>query len=92
MSYTTSNSQIGEYKHKITYEEMPEHSHALLDQETDVTNGTYSGNAGSSYYSRVSRANKTKRYWYSFTQAVGKWQPHNNVQPSIVVFFWKRIS
>lgn len=68
-------SIYGEYDHKLTVNEMPSHDHDLLPLgSSDGTSGVDNGS------SSVSRK----------TAKTGGDQAHNNVQPSIVVYFWKR--
>lgn len=70
-----AGSQYGEYDHKLTINEMPSHDHDLLPLgSSDGTTGVDNGS------SNISRK----------TGKTGGDQAHNNVQPSIVVYFWKR--
>lgn len=72
-------SEFGEYTHKLTVEEMPTHSHEFPMNAQDA--GASSSVDGTSGVSR------------SFpTEPTGGDQPHNNVQPSKVVFIWLRTS
>ena len=72
-------SQYGEYEHRLTIDEIPSHTHdsAKIRGDIDLDNG-----------GRDSGVNNTN----APTSATGGDQPHNNVQPSIVVYFWKRVS
>ena len=73
----TQGSEFGEYTHKLTVEEMPKHSHSL------------SGGGGSgAYVDTTSEAGAQTRN----TDETGGDRPHNNVQPSKVVFIWIRTS
>ena len=74
----TPDSEYGEYTHVLTTSEMPSHTHALLG-----TGGT-SGGGGIAAASAVSHM--------ANTQPTGDNQPHNNVQPSKIVFIWVRTS
>ena len=70
----------GEYTHTLTVAEMPSHSHKGL-YGGDVP-GTTSGAAGG-----------TGKYWYSMEiNSAGGDQAHNNLQPYIVTYMWKRIN
>lgn len=86
-----AGSSFGEYEHKLLETELPAHKHGsntridtadglLIDSELAYT---------TSYGRRTDwleeRSSKT-----TYTTAVGSNTPHNNVQPSIVVYFWKR--
>ena len=90
MSFT-SNSTGGEFKHKLVLEEIPNHTHYILDQLTDGNIGI-SGDPGekSPYIRATERADKTKRYWWGTTYPSGGDKAHNNVQPYIVTYFWRR--
>ena len=66
MSFT-SGKTYGEYKHKLTIQEMPNHAHKFND--CAWINGGY----------------------LSDTTHTGGNQAHNNLQPSIVTYFWKRV-
>lgn len=75
----TANSTGGEYKHKLTVDEMPSHDHYLSG---------YSNAFGSSYYyNLVGGANN---YGSKSTDKNGGDASHNNIQPYITVYFWKR--
>lgn len=81
----TSGSTHGEYEHKLSIAEMPSHRHKLKHGRD---NGSTDNNAGT-------LASDTDRWSNQYIpdstqEAVGGDQPHNNVQPSIVVYMWKR--
>lgn len=70
-----AGAKFGDYTHKLTVEEIPSHDHGMLPLgSSGGVNGIDNGSA--------SVAMKTS--------PTGGDQPHNNVQPSIVVFMWKR--
>lgn len=83
--FNTISKQVGKKSHKLTVDEMPSHSHNFR------LGGTATG-------SRLAVG------WHSLTidtdnyndnnaiKTSGGDQPHNNIQPSEVVAFWKRIS
>lgn len=90
MSFT-SNSTGGEFKHKLVLEEMPNHTHYILDQPSDGNTGFSGDPGGKSPYTRATeRADRTKRYWWGTTYPSGGDKDHNNVQPYIVTYFWRR--
>ena len=78
MTFTT-NSTGGEYKHKLTFDEMPSHNHHLSG---------YSNAFGSKYYYNL--VGGSNSYGDKNTGNAGGDTPHNNVQPYIVVYFWRR--
>lgn len=80
----TIGSKFGSYFHKLTVEEMPSHVH-------DVTvfpdkNGHDSSDEGDRGVKGKGTPMKD-----AITPTGGD-EPHNNVQPSIVVYMWKRIA
>ena len=82
MSFTT-NSTGGEYKHKLTIDEMPSHDHKLYARGGSTTQ-TSSPFAANKPITQGSNA-------YGFNVSnVGGDASHNNIQPYITVHFWKR--
>lgn len=79
--FNTIGSQIGEKQHTLTLEEMPAHTHTYK-----VVGLMGSGNDGMQNRKDVD-ATGTKDL-----QSTGGNEPHNNIQPSEVVSFWKRIA
>lgn len=70
----------GEKTHKLTEGEMPEHNHSL-NGYTDMVN------TGNQYYKTVKGGNS---YGTGTTLNKGGNQAHNNLQPYITVYMWKR--
>ena len=101
ISFSAGNTG-GEYKHKLTKDELPEHAHA------ENIHGKGNDNWDNKFGSMVSRPNPgtgdTAGYsvdissnWNTtghpvMTDETGGNQAHNNMQPYLVVHFWKRIS
>ena len=83
--FSTVEKTGGEKKHTLTVNEMPSHYHGL----NTVINGT---NPGDSAEYRI----QTDKYqWggtgvYTGTDPSGSSQPHNNMQPYITCYMWKR--
>ena len=73
----TQGSEFGEYNHILTVDEMPSHSHRIA-----------LGSSGSS----AAADNGTNSGARFTSDSTGGDQPHNNVQPSKVVFIWLRTS
>lgn len=83
----------GDYYHKLTREELPSHTHWILDQQTDVTTALYGNSYSDVPFTRATeRANRTNYYWYGQTYPTGGNKPHDNVQPYVVTYFWRRIN
>lgn len=79
MSFTT-NSAGGEYKHKLTVDEIPSHNHRYY---SPVVQKVAASSSGSTY------GNYNKQYLIGTDYAGGD-ASHNNIQPYITVHFWKR--
>lgn len=85
----------GEKTHKLTVNEMPSHNH----QYEDITgNRSLNGQFGrSGYYESEAYMGVTNSV-IAYVDAdfrmtyVGGSQPHNNLQPYITVYMWKRIN
>lgn len=84
MSFTT-NSTGGEYKHQLSVEEIPSHNHSrgtyLCSYEASGY-GLVKGSVG--FYDRVMVSGSGD------TGNKGGNGRHNNIQPYITVFFWRR--
>lgn len=70
----------GEKTHKLTIDEMPKHRH-------DMNYGSSLGGDGSGYAFSGTVGSGPAAMFYA-----GSNQPHNNLQPYIVMAFWKRIA
>ena len=71
----------GEKQHQLTVEEIPSHNHVL---------GVSGSNAGNSIYPIVGGSSKYGSQAHAIGYAGGN-QAHNNLQPYIVTYMWKRI-
>ena len=80
MSFT-ANATGGEYKHKLTLSEAPSHHHIW----TLKLGGSNSGDVNSA---SAGNGNGSNREFGTTSQ--GGNQPHNNIPPYIVVYFWRR--
>lgn len=98
MSFTTNNTG-GEYKHQLSYYEMPGHVHneyAMVEGYTGWDTFTplpYSmlfRFDGGDYRENVSQCHVARVPLNTFTSTEGGSQSHNNVQPYIVTYFWRR--
>lgn len=98
MSFTSSGTG-GEYKHQLSYFEMPGHVHneyAMVEGYTGWDTFTplpYSmlfRFGGGDYRENVSQCHAARVPLNTFTSTEGGSQSHNNVQPYIVTYFWRR--
>ena len=99
MSFT-SNQTGGEYSHELTEKELAPHSHRTylkakgsIDWTSETVNsyGVMIDYSTSSYVFPSQQVNATLVTAFTVTSKTGKGGMHNNVQPFIVTYFWKRI-
>lgn len=81
--FASAGLELGEKTHQLTSNELAIHSHTTP--------------APAAYYSVASGSNYGNAWlggtpYTFFTSSVGGDQPHNNIQPSVTVYYWKRIS
>lgn len=76
-----ANATGGEYNHKLTTDEMPKHHHYISG---------YSSNFGTQYYYNL--VGGGNNFGSKNTSESGGDVAHNNVQPYVTVYFWKRIN
>lgn len=89
MSFT-SNSTGGEYYHTLLFSEMPAHGHEIGIWGTSgvLQTGAWEFmTINGSHYSDGQSHNVNSIH----TNGSGNNIPHNNVQPYLVVFFWRRV-
>lgn len=76
------NTTGGEYKHKLVIDEIPSHAHKyyspIIQEVTPSSNTSTYGNYNKDY--KID------------SDSVGGDGYHNNVQPYITVYFWKRVN
>ena len=91
-------SKGGEATHTLTVSEMPSHKHELASEKTSVTTNPNDGRMAFKHPMGVStqicsNTNHNTYYaWWSDTIRAGGNQSHNNMQPYISVYIYKRIS
>jgi hypothetical protein len=87
--FNTSEKTGGTKTHTLTVDEMPRHSHDLPELTDDSSSSR-------TYEKNTSRAVRTTaqstKAWWGHTGYVGADQPHNNLQPYITCYMWKRIA
>lgn len=89
MSFT-SNSVGGEYNHFLTVNEMPKHNHLTVkgNDDGDTPNIT---DEFITYQSEGSIPKTPGSYYSAHTRYAGENEPHNNLQPYVTTFFWRRV-
>ena len=79
-----NQTSYGEYKHKLTVQEMPTHSHGQRITANHIHNGAcradYDGDGSFNNYPQGIN-----------TEPSGGGLSHNNIQPSFAVFIYRRI-
>lgn len=80
MSFT-SGKTYGEYKHELTIQEMPNHAHQFNDCAWIDGKENIQSASNNSWFNGGYLRDKTH---------TGGNQAHNNLQPSIVTYFWRR--
>lgn len=81
--FSTVEKTGGEKKHKLTIEEMPSHVH-------EMARGIESASPGSSNPPNTSWENGSQFAWELETGSTGGGKEHNNLQPYITCYMWKR--
>lgn len=90
MSFSANNN-YGEYKHKLTVSEMPSHYHNVIlnDAKNDLLRIHYN-NGSWGRYSEPNRDCAVVNTSAVITNSQGGNSSHNNIQPSVTVYFWRR--
>ena len=92
MSFT-ANSTGGKYAETLTTEQIPSHNHRVPFMRTSNEASNYGLTQAPQFGDRVivigDDTNDSRRTHSTYT---GGGEPHNNVQPYITVYFWKRIA
>lgn len=96
--FKTLRATGGAYKHKLTVDEMPKHKHSTAPYDkfsarSSVAGDKNSGNHdwGNAYWEYSSLLNSEAKWNAATEKEQGGDQPHNNVQPSIVIAAWERL-
>lgn len=80
--FDTAEETIGAKTHTLTTDELPAHTHNIAyDNELNLEKQTSGGHT----ISELDGTTLTRT-----TSSTGSDQAHNNIQPSIVVYMWKR--
>lgn len=86
--FNTVGKTTGEKNHTLTIEEMPAHTHTLVYFNNNKPINLNAG--GSSYHVNFDQTGTDEEQVGG--RSVGGDKPHNNLQPSIVVYRWRRIA
>lgn len=87
VDFNTVEKELGEKTHKLTAAEMPSHRHYGEGSAPAVAFYNWMTNEGNKFAITNSGGYPVK----SMDNAGGD-QAHNNIQPSITVYFWKRVA
>ena len=81
------NQTGGEYQHTLTINEMPSHNHYLRKPYV-----FYNGSLNPTNYGKITAGGRYQNDIANYTDNSGKDQAHNNIQPYITTYMWKRVS
>lgn len=95
MSFTTSK-QGGEYRHTLVNDELPMHLHWIgRSDQSNLQGGRNDWGlvADGGYGGMVALTLKARSLCIDDgTGTAGSDVPHNNIQPYVVTYFWRRVS
>lgn len=90
MSFTAMN-EYGEYVHTLTVDELPRHSHSQSFYDLPmVSNYKLFGDENYEVYGWQAKSDTAYKGNAQMTYHAGKDKAHNNLQPCIATYFWKR--
>lgn len=89
MSFTAAGDTGGEYKHTLSTDEMPSHNHTMSRKPA----GSSWNMAGTQWTNQVGGVDNSGNIDTSANvNSTGGGGSHNNIQPYITVYFWRRTS
>ena len=80
----------GEEKNTLSVEEIPSHGHKINNMSWGGKNLNHEVDKDSNFW--VFDTNNTEKIDESYIEYTGGSQPHNNMQPYVVVYRWRRIA
>ena len=89
--FATAGKELGEKTHKLIADEMPKHNHRLSVRGGSIEDGGNMPFAVGHVLGQISE-NTFNAYSTSLVETTGSDKAHNNIQPTVVVYRWKRIS
>lgn len=92
-SFTVGNN-AGEHEHKLTIDELPIHTHSLINPDNNeqfyiINDSNFSGGPAGTFRSDGPDKNNDAR-WMNYLPSTGSDKPHNNLPPSYGLHIWKR--
>ena len=87
----------GEYRHKLTIDELPSHAHKPHDWDVITAQGSNTGFYNMTYLGDNNRTGVFNPFIHDYDKNrygsyVGNNEPHYNVPPYVVTYFWRRIA
>lgn len=90
--FATAGIEIGEKAHQLMADEMPIHD-GHIQRGTGNWVGRYLNEANTASYGSSPRGwDNLGGEAYPASNNRGADQPHNNIQPSTTVYYWRRVS
>ena len=93
IEFNTVEKEYGEKKHKMTEQELVEHTHIINDTANSSSQVTSfcTPKAGGGFENAQSSSGN-RLFSFIHNEKTGGSQPFNIIQPSITCYMWKRIS
>ncbi|MGP1459159.1 MAG: phage baseplate protein, partial [Treponema sp.] len=90
--YPNDTHNLGEYMHRLTYNEMPEHTHIVNVSNNGNPDGKRDRSSGADCQYWHTGDNNTKQRFNTTpeTESAGRKSFHNNMPPYFGVFVWLR--
>lgn len=87
----------GEYRHKLTIDELPSHAHKPHEWDIITAQGSNTGIYNMTYLGDNNRTGVFNPFIHDYDKNrygsyVGNNEPHYNVPPYVVTYFWRRIA